>query len=244
MSTPALLVVEHEASCPPGWVGEWLVELGLDLDVRRPYRGDALPADLTEHAGLVVLGGTMGAGDDADHAWLAPTKALIRLAASHRVPTLGICLGHQLCAAALGGRVERNPLGQQIGVLDVDWTDAAADDPLFGPLAGPVRAIQWNNDLVVEPPPGTVLLARTSRGEMQAARFADTVWGVQWHPEAHETICRGWAENDRDEAAERGVDLERYVAQVAAAGDELRATWRGLAEGFATLATPVGRTRP
>jgi GMP synthase (glutamine-hydrolysing) len=236
------LVIEHEAMCPPGWVGEWLSEAGRELDVRRPYRGDVLPESFDAHAGLVVLGGSMGANDDADHAWLGPAKALVRRAAATGVPTLGICLGHQLCAVALGGHVDRNPRGQQIGVLDVGWTDAASADPLLGGLTGPVRAVQWNNDLVLEPPVGAVVLAHTPRGEVQAARFADTVWGVQWHPEAGEQICRGWAEHDRDEAAERGVDLEEYVARVAAEEDGLRATWRGLATQFAALAAPAART--
>ena len=243
MSTPRLLVVEHQASCPPGWVGEWLVESGVELDVRRPYRGDALPADLTDHAGLLVLGGTMGADDDADHPWLTEVKALIRGAADDESPVLGICLGHQLAAAALGGRVERNPRGQQIGVLDVGWTADATADDLFAALARPVRAVQWNNDIVTEAPAGTVVLAHTPRGEIQAARFAPTVWGVQWHPEAGEEIVRGWADNDRDDAAERGVDLDGYVAAVAAARDELRATWAELAHRFAGLTALAGRAR-
>jgi GMP synthase (glutamine-hydrolysing) len=241
VSTPRLLVVEHQASCPPGWVGEWLVESGVELDVRRPYRGDDLPDDLDEHAGLLVLGGEMGADDDADHPWLTGVKALVRGAAAAEVPVLGICLGHQLAAVALGGCVERNPRGQQIGVLDVGWTPAAADDDLFAPLARPVRAVQWNNDIVTEAPSGTVVLAHTPQGEIQAARFAPTVWGVQWHPEAGEDIVRGWADNDRDDAAERGIDVDGYVAAVGAATDELRATWVDLARGFAGVTEPAGR---
>lgn len=243
MSTPRLLVVEHEAMCPPGWVGEWLVEAGAELDVRRPYRGDALPTDLDDHTGMVVLGGSMGANDDADHPWLTAVKALVRGAAVAGTPVLGICLGHQLSAVALGGRVGRNPRGQQIGVLDVGWTDGAAGDALFGSLARPVRAVQWNNDIVTEAPEGTLVLARTPRGEIQAARFAPTVWGVQWHPEAGEEIVRGWAEHDRDDAAERGVDLDGYVAAVASAREEMRATWVELARRFAGLTAPAGRTR-
>ncbi|MGN6577283.1 MAG: type 1 glutamine amidotransferase [Nocardioides sp.] len=237
MSTPRLLVVEHEAMCPPGWVGEWLVESGADLDVRRPYRGDDLPTDLEDHAGLLVLGGSMGANDDADHAWLTDVKLLVRGAAEAGAPVLGICLGHQLAAVALGGRVERTPGGQQIGVLDVGWTAEAAGDELFAPLARPVRAVQWNNDIVTAAPAGTVVLAQTPRGEIQAARFAPTVWGVQWHPEAGETIVRGWAEHDRDDAVERGIDLDGYVAGVAAAEDELQATWVELARRFVGLTT-------
>lgn len=233
MSNTRVLVVEHEHGCPPGWIGEWLTEAGAALDLRRPYAGEALPDDLTGHDAFVVLGGSMGADDDAAFPWLTRVKHLVRRAAATEVPTLGICLGHQLAAVALGGRVERNPRGQQIGVLDVGWTADADIDPLLGPVATgpdrPTRAVQWNNDLVVETPLGTVVLARTPRDEVQAARFAPTVWGVQWHPEAGEEIVRAWAEDDRDDALERGVDLDAYIAAVGAAREELRATWAPLA---------------
>lgn len=228
--------------CPPGWVGEWLLDAGATLDVRRPYAGEALPDDLTGHDAFVVLGGSMGANDDADFPWLTRVKHLVRRAAASEVPTLGICLGHQLSAVALGGRVERNPRGQQVGVLDVGWTAQAAADPLLGPFAAatsperPTRAVQWNNDLVTETPPGTAVLAHTPHDEVQAARFAPTVWGVQWHPEAGEEIVRVWAEKDRDDAAERGVDLAGYVAAVGAAREELRTTWAPLARLLLHLA--------
>ena len=77
-------------------------------------------------------------------------------------------------------------------------------------------------------------------------RFAPTVWGVQWHPEAGEEIIRPWADHDRDDAVERGVDVDAYVAEVVAARDRSRSTWRVLAERFAALcreARPVGTAR-
>ena len=238
MDTQQLLVVEHEAQCPPGWIGEWLAEAGADLDVRRPYAGDDLPGDLTGHAGMVVLGGEMGADDDETYAWLTDVKRLVVAAAAERTPVLGVCLGHQLAAVALGGEVGPNPLGQQIGVLDVGWTDAALDDALFGKLAARGRdlpAVQWNNDVVTRLPEGAVALAHTTRDELQAARLAPAVWGVQWHPEAGEEIIRPWADHDRDDAVERGVDVDAYVADVVAARDRLRATWRLLADRFAEI---------
>ena len=210
MNAP-ILVVQHETDCPTGWVGDWLVEAGAELDVRHPYRGDDLPSDLHGYSGLIVLGGSMGANDDAENPWLTATKALIREGAVRRVPVLGICLGHQLCAVALGGEVVRNPRGQQIGVIPVGWTDEAAADELFGAMAGPVRAVQWNNDIVRRLPEGAVLLAETPAGEVQAARFAPTVWGVQWHPEAGHDIIRTWVDEDRDEAAERGINVDFHV---------------------------------
>jgi GMP synthase (glutamine-hydrolysing) len=219
-------------------MGEWLVEAGRLLDVRRPHRGDDLPADLDRHSGLLVLGGEMGAYDDAAHPWLTQVKALIRDSSPDGPPVLGICLGLQLATVALGGEVRVNPLGQQIGVLDVGWTPAAYDDPVLGPLAredGAVPAVQWNNDVVTELPPGAVLLAETGRAELQAARLAPHVWGVQWHPEAGVEIIAPWAEHDRDAAAGRGVDLDGYVQDVADARESLRAAWVVLAQGFAAL---------
>lgn len=234
-----VLVVEHEALCPPAWLGEWLEELGVALDVRRPYAGEPLPAGLDGHNGLLVLGGSMGADDDADHPWLVAVKALVREAAATEVPTLGICLGHQLCAVALGGRVEANPYGQQVGVLDVGWSTEASTDPLLGDLPRPARALQWNGDVVTALPAGAVVLAATAAQEVQAARFAPTVWGVQWHPEAGEAVVTAWAEVERDAAAGRGLDLDARIADVAAASGELRATWVRLAQAFAAMVVPA-----
>jgi GMP synthase (glutamine-hydrolysing) len=247
VSTYPLLVVEHEAQCPPGWMGEWLLEAGERLDVRRPYVAEPLPADLSQHSGMVVLGGEMGAYDDRDHPWLAEVRGLVLAAVQDRTPVLGICLGHQLAAVALGGEVRPNAAGQQIGVLEVGWADAAAEDPLVGPLVargGPAPAVQWNNDVVSRLPDGAVDLAHTGRGELQAARFAERVWGVQWHPEAGEEIIRPWAEVDRDDALERGVDLDEYVDQVVAAREELRAAWRVLAVTFASLCCDAAGQEP
>ena len=235
MNAQPILVVEHEAQCPPGWMGDWLTETGSELDVRRPYLGDSLPTDLTEHRSMVILGGSMDAYADKDHPWLTDVKALVRSAVEDRTPTLGICLGHQLIAVALGGEVHKNPHGQQIGVPRVGWREEARDDLLFGPLTGARIAVQWNNDVVRELPATSVVLACTERGEIQAARFAPAMWGVQWHPEAGEEIIGEWAENDRDDAWERGLDIDEYVARVAAARAELQSSWRPLAVGFAAL---------
>jgi GMP synthase (glutamine-hydrolysing) len=237
VNTLPLLVVEHEAQCPPGWMGEWLVDAGLAIDVRRPYAGDSLPQDLTGHVGLLVLGGEMGAYDDADHPWLTDVKALCRGAVADGTPLLGICLGHQLLAVALGGEVAPGPHGQQIGVLDVGWTPEAYVDPLLAPVTAldDVPAVQWNNDVVTRLPEGAVVLARTARGELQAARFGTAAWGVQWHPEAGVDIIRPWAAHDRDDAVERGVDVDAYVEDVAAAGERLRRTWQVLADAFADV---------
>lgn len=225
---PTILVVQHQEDCPPALLGTWLREEGCGLDVRHPYAGDDLPADLSGHDALVVLGGSMGANDDKTHPWLPATRGLIRSAAEGRTPVLGICLGHQLAAAALGGAVEVNRHGRQFGVLPMGWADVAADDPVLG--SRPARAIHWNNDVVTALPPGAVALAHAPDGTVQAARFAESVWGVQPHPEVDDEIVARWAEDDRDEI---GSDLvDRALARMSSAGAELTAAWQPVAAAF------------
>jgi GMP synthase (glutamine-hydrolysing) len=226
-----VLVVQHQDDCPPALIGTWLVEEGCELDVRHPYAGQPLPADLAGHDALVVLGGSMGALDDADHAWLRATKELVGVAAGEGVPALGICLGHQLAAAALGGEVDVNPAGRQFGVLPMGWTTEAATDVVVG--SRPSRVIHWNNDVVTRLPLDGVVLAQAPDGTVQAAQLAETVWGLQPHPEVDQSIVERWADDERDEIGAAVVDAA--LREMAAAGPDLARTWRPVAAAFARL---------
>lgn len=235
MRAPVVLVVEHEAACPPAHAGRWLAEVGCAVQVCRPYAGEPLP-ELAAYDALLVLGGSVGAHDEAEAPWLAPLKEMFREAATTGVPTLGICLGHQVAAVALGGAAAENPLGQQVGLLGQGWLPAAGDDPLFGASALPGRGIQWNNDVVTALPDGAVLLAATPADEVQAVRFSPTVWGVQSHPEADVAVLESWADGDRDDHLEKGIDQAAVLAEIEAAAGELEAAWRPVLARFAALA--------
>src|SRR4051794_38590314 len=236
-----ILVIQPELDDPPHLFGEWLSEAGATLEVRHPYAGDAVPT-LDGYAGLLVMGGAMSANDDEVLDWIGPVKELVREAVSDGVPTLGICLGHQLMGAALGGRVAPNPRGQQVGLLDVGWTAEAASDPLFGGLATPRRGVQWNYDLVVEPPPAAVVLARTPDGELQVARYGPSAWGVQLHPEVDEAVVGTWVtDSERGELAGRGLDADLLLSEIKEAREELDHAWAPLAAGFADVV--LGPTR-
>jgi GMP synthase (glutamine-hydrolysing) len=228
-----LLVVQHEPDAPVAWLGEWWTALGLELDVVRGDLGQPVVERVTDHDGLVVLGGAMGACDDAIAPWLAATRALLADAVRREVPTLGVCLGHQLAAVALGGSVGRNPSGRTVGLVPVRLTDAGATDPLLSGLHDLV-AVHYNDDVVHEVPAGAVLLGTLPDGRPQALRLGPAAWGVQFHPETSPEVFGAWLRWDSpDGLTSEQVEL---LAEVTAAGDTLRASWQPLAERFAALA--------
>ena len=244
--TLRLLIVQHQGDCPPALMGDWLRDAGCVLDVRHPYAGDELPGDLTGHDAFMVLGGSMGANDDAAHPWLGPVRDLVRDAAQRGTPSLGICLGHQLMAMALGGSVGRNARGQQLGLVPMGWLDPASADPLVGGLQEAHLGVFWNDDIVERAPDGTVELARTPRGEVQAVRYGPSMWGLQLHPEVDHQILGDWAREDRDRHPNGA--LERVLDEVEDARDALAAGWRPLALRFAALGearrSPKGHDSP
>jgi GMP synthase (glutamine-hydrolysing) len=224
-----VLVIQHEDDDPIHLMGDWME--GVDLDVCRAHDGDPVPEQVDSYDGLVVMGGAMGAHDDQKAPWLPAVRDLIRRAAEARVPTLGICLGHQLCAVALGGDIEVNPNGRQLGLLDVGWTTEAVDDELMGGLLGPRRAMHWNDDVVTRLPEGATRLATASTGEVQAARHAATVWGIQWHPEVDDGLVAVWANDGGLAPSEK----ERLLDSLVQARRDLDEAWRPLAQRFAEL---------
>jgi len=234
-----LLVIQHEDDCPPAWFGEWFAGAGLEYDVVLGHRGDAVPGELDPYDALVVLGGEMGADDDADHAWLTPTKQLIAQVVDKGQCFLGICLGHQLAAAALDGEVIVNPHGQAVGLTPVTLTQDGVSDQLLGVVRPGSRSIQWNRDVAGRLPSGAVVLATAPDGTVQAARYADSAWGVQFHPEASPAVFESWIGAD---GVERSTRLEQTLDEITAAEDELRAAWAPLARRFAEIVT-TRRTR-
>jgi GMP synthase-like glutamine amidotransferase len=242
MPDPApVLVVEHGPDDPAGRLGDWLRERDCRLEVVRCHLGEQLPPSLAGLAGLVVLGGAMGAYDDEVAPWLPQTRQLLSQAAQQDLPTLAICLGHQLLAVATEGRVERQPT-QQTGVTAVQVTPAAAADPLFTDLGATAEALHWNRDLVVEAPPGAVVLSRSDAG-LQSIRLRSSVWGVQFHPEVDVKTVAGWASADvaagRLDAQTAAVGL----AELAEADARLVTLWRGFAHRFAERLCRRGRGR-
>ena len=230
LAAVTLLVVQPDELCPPGHLTDWLSPFWIC----RASAGDPVPKNADGISGLIVLGGLPGVHDADRFAWLTPIKTLLADAVRQEVPTLGICLGHQLLAVALGGTVISRPRGQNSRVLRPVWTAEAAADPVLGAVSARPPAVAWNADTVAVPPPGAVELAGSDDGDLLSFRIGRSAWGVQWHPEASYEIVKGWHEAQCRAGTAR-PEMERGLAEIRAAETDMYAAWRPLALAFATL---------
>ena len=236
------LVVTHSPTEGVALLGDWLVEAGLELVVVEPWAGQALPEDLADVDALVVMGGPQQAYDDDSAPWLRATKDLLRLAVQTDVPTLGVCLGAQLLAEATGGRVALGEDGIEAGARLVAKRDAAWEDPLLADVPFTPTVVQWHEDVVVDLPPGAVLLASSSKYAHQAFRVGSRAWGLQFHIETPPEMVRYWGREYGARVVESGRDPVALAEQVVDELDEVAACWQPVAVRFAEIAQGRGRT--
>ena len=210
---PVWVVIQHVAHEGPGSLAQAVARTGAALRVVRVDVGDAVPsADTAEGmAGLVVMGGPMSVDDDLP--WLTEERELLRAAVEAGVPVLGVCLGAQQLAAALGGEVWRGAV-PECGVGEVHLTAAALADPVFGPAPTPLPCVHWHGD-TFSLPPGAVHLARSDAYENQAFRVGTRAYGLQFHVEVTGALVAHWGPHLPAGVFIRASD----VAHVARAGD-------------------------
>ncbi|HIJ89058.1 MAG TPA: type 1 glutamine amidotransferase [Desulfuromonadales bacterium] len=189
-----LHIIQNDPEVPPGNLPEHLT---IPYTVHHPYRGDILP-EIGTITALIVMGGAMGANDDARFPFLTELKTLIRSVVAARIPYLGVCLGGQLLAAALGAEVVYQRW-EELGTLDVSLTQEGRKDRLFEGISEEFKSFQWHHDSF-DIPVGGLLLASSAACPHQAFRIGEAAWGVQFHPEVTEPIIRGWCAWNRSTA--------------------------------------------
>lgn len=190
-----ILVVQHSDLCTPGRLGRVLVSRGHGLDIRRPDRSGSgvFPRDLREVSGVVSLGGPQNVSDGLE--WMSGEMALLRAAHVAGVPVVGICLGHQFIAAALGGEV-RAMATPEVGFHTVDLLVPGRDDPVLGGV--PWSGMQYcsHGQEVFKAPPGAAVLARSEACAVQAYRVGQRTYGFQYHFEWTREIIQATSEHD------------------------------------------------
>lgn len=182
------------------------------IDVVDLRAGDALPPH-GEHVRVVITGS--GAMVTDREPWSVALAAwLLAATRGDGVRILGVCYGHQLLADALGGRVDYNPRGRQIGTVEATGTSAAVDDPLFAALPRTLVVRTSHRQCVLALPPGAVRLASSPRDENHAFRMGDAIWGVQFHPEFDAAATREYVAERRDAIRGEGDDPDDLLARV------------------------------
>ncbi|HXG52988.1 MAG TPA: gamma-glutamyl-gamma-aminobutyrate hydrolase family protein [candidate division Zixibacteria bacterium] len=232
-----ILVLQHVSHETLGTFAPLLSRRGFRADrVNFARRPDARPR-LDGHLAVVVLGGPMSANDASRLPHIAVELALIEEAMKRGVPLLGVCLGSQLIAKALGAAVYPNP-EKEIGWYEVVPEAGARGDPLFGGWAGPQKVFQWHGE-TFDLPPGTVHLASSSLCRNQAFRYGACTYGLQFHLEVDEPMIRRWLrvpENAREIAALRGkISARAILAETPARAARLRRLGRGVFSEFLRL---------
>ncbi|MCP5198763.1 MAG: type 1 glutamine amidotransferase [Gammaproteobacteria bacterium] len=186
------LVLQHVDVEHPGIFRDFMRAEDTAWDTVELDRGEALPAP-DDYAALIVMGGPMDVWEDAIHPWLAAEKAFIRhwIVALER-PFLGVCLGHQLMAAALGGRVAPASQGE-VGILPVALTAAGRAHAFFDGVPDHFECLQWHGAEVAEPPSGSAVLAASAACAVQALAYGRRAFGFQFHVEVIASTVDDWA---------------------------------------------------
>lgn len=206
MARPKILVFQHVPYEPLGTLDPLLKQAGFRIRYVNFGRNPGERPTLDGYAALIILGGPMNADNIAQFPHLATELELIQEALQRDMSVLGICLGAQLLAKALGGRVLPGG-GREIGWYSVDLTQAGQDDPVLSAFGQQKEVFQWHDD-VIELPDNVEHLAKSANCPVQAFRHGEHAYGFQFHLEVDGALIERWLTipQHQPELAQDGVD--------------------------------------
>jgi len=189
-----VIVLQHIAAEDPGYLKDLMEADGWNLVQIELDEGDAIPSDLSGYDAMLCMGGPMDTWMEAEYPWLIEEKRRIReWVVVMGKPFLGFCLGCQLLGEVLGGEVvESTPA--EIGVLDINITAAAKDDPLFTGYPATIKAVQWHSWEVrgLDSNAEVTLLGSSENTPYQIFRFRNNAWAMQFHVEVRADTVMQW----------------------------------------------------
>ena len=216
---PRILVFQHISVEHPGIFRDFLNQSGVEWDAVELDEGESIP-EWGDYDGLWVMGGPMDVWEEDIHPWLKPEKeAICEAVEVRKLPYLGVCLGHQLLADALGGEVGPSE-SPEVGIIDVELTPEGRKSPFLEGLSAVTKCVQWHSAEVKRTPPGAKTLVSSPLCGIQAMAVAETAFSLQYHVEITPTTVSEWGQIPAYEAAlERSIGpgaLSRFAADASA----------------------------
>lgn len=236
-------IVQHVEPEGPGAIAEALRARDVPVRLIRVHEGEHVPSSIHGLAGLVVMGGPMGIGDVDSMPHLRQVIQLLHLALLARLPVLGICLGSQLLASALGAAVRRGAR-KEIGWHQITLADAAARDVVFARVPRTFDAFHWHGD-IFDLPPGADLLASSEATACQAFRWREHAYGLLFHLEVDQPAIQRMASTFAGELAEAGLQPGQLmaasrdrIAPMRLIGEHVFDRWAELAAAYSAVNDP------
>lgn len=205
-------MLQHTPSEDLGTIEHALRGHGIGFEYIETYAGKIVPHEMAGKAGLIIMGGPMGVYEEAQFPFLRDEMRLIESALSADFPVLGVCLGSQLLAAALGAKVRKGKR-KELGWHAVSLTESAAHDPLFAGLEPEIWPFHWHGDIFALPPQ-TVSLASSELTPCQAFRFGKSAYGILFHLEVTPEQISKMLAVFGDELREAGGDAAMIAAEI------------------------------
>jgi len=236
----SILIFRHSDSANAGRLAAMLRDGGHRLRVFDLHQGAALPLDLDDVDGIISCGGDPSATDDS-LPWLAREMDLLREAHHAEIPIVGLCLGCQILARALGGEVGLLESGIELGWYPVYLTHAGMNDPVHAGVGWTTLMFHWHREQVIRLPKGANALAKSARTPVQAWSLGLRTYAFQYHPEVAPGDIARWIEESPDDLVEAMLTAEQLLAQTRANYSAFHRVTTRIFEQFALLVAPVDR---
>lgn len=227
---PNIAVLQHVECETLGMMENIFRENNIDFSYIQTFNGDTIPVDLDDFNALIIMGGPMGVYEYDKFPFISDEITLVKNCLQTKKPILGICLGSQLLASALGSDIVPGP-AKEIGWYKIHLDNQSNNDPLFHDFDDSFTAFLWHGD-IFDLPPDATKLASSDLTDCQAFKFGTNAYGLLFHLETTRQIALNMVDKFKDEIKEQNItddslldNLDNRIANLSNIGNIVFTRW-------------------